>query len=319
MGLQPFKINSFLWQETAMGIALNMDNLHLSWMRGKEGFTTAGGGWGDNDLDALTARYDLKQDNVKAGFFASYMFQDVNGLGADITDRTTTAYEIKHFGASDMYVLALGTDGTFTVPTGFGNFFVKWDAIYETGEFNDVATAGNNYDLAAYLVHTDLGANVGRTRFTYRFWYASGDDNENDQDLDGFLSVDVDRFDSVVLFEGGYTDDNAPSEMPYLLDKGFIMNKLAVDHKASDKLTFGGAVLYMLTAEDVAIGGGQKDNEVGVEFDAYVKYKLYPNCELALNAGYLVSGDAMDAWEVNSDGSADENIFRSTARVRYKF
>ena len=48
---------------------------------------------------------------------------------------------------------------------------------------------------------------------------------------------------------------------------------------------------------------------------------LFKNVELALNAGYLFSGDAMDAFETGSDrdGDADENIFTSTARVRYKF
>jgi hypothetical protein len=53
----------------------------------------------------------------------------------------------------------------------------------------------------------------------------------------------------------------------------------------------------------------------------FVSYKLYQNVEFAINAGYLVAGDAMDYWEEDSirDGNADEDIFRSQARVRYKF
>ena len=48
---------------------------------------------------------------------------------------------------------------------------------------------------------------------------------------------------------------------------------------------------------------------------------IFKNVELAVNAGYLFSGDAMDAFETGSqrDGSADEDIFVSGARVRYKF
>ncbi|ORJ62059.1 hypothetical protein [Geothermobacter hydrogeniphilus] len=321
MGLQPFKINGFLWQETAMGVALNMDNLHLSWMRGKEAITSSGDSWGDNDLDALTARYDLKQDNVKAGFFASYMFE---GAPTGTAALDPAIYEIKSFGTAELNVLAIGTDGSFSTPTGAGDFFVKWDAIYENGSIDNYQTTNGaqDVDLSAYLVHADVGLNLGKTRLTYTGWYASGDDNSADQDLDAFLSVDVDRFDSVVLFEGGYTDDNAPTEMPYLLDKGFIMNKVAVDHKATDKLTVGGAVLYMLTAEDITYSVGSVNyasDTIGVEVDAYVKYKLYPNCEVALNAGYLAADDAMDYWEVEQNGKADEDIFRTTARVRYKF
>ena len=43
------------------------------------------------------------------------------------------------------------------------------------------------------------------------------------------------------------------------------------------------------------------------------------NLELAVNAGYLFAGDAMDAFEVNRNGESDRNIFRTTARARYMF
>ena len=53
----------------------------------------------------------------------------------------------------------------------------------------------------------------------------------------------------------------------------------------------------------------------------YLSYKLYQNVEFAINAGYLIAEDAMDYWEEDSirDGSSDEDVFRSMARVRYKF
>jgi hypothetical protein len=167
----------------------------------------------------------------------------------------------------------------------------------------------------------DAGANVGRTRLTYTGWYASGDDDPLDSDFEGFLATDVDRADSIILFEGGYTDDTYFTERPYLLDKGLILNKLAVDHKVSEKLTCGGALLYLMTAEDVAIGGGKKSDKIGTEIDAYMSYKLFPNVEVAVNAGYLFADDAVDAFEVGvqRDGKADTDIFRSTARIRYTF
>jgi len=320
MGLMPFKINPFLWSETAMGVQLNTDSLQLSWIRGREAPTSSGGEWADSDLDSLTARYNFKMDEVKAGFFGTYMWEGLaDDVGDDITDRTARAYEIKRFGDKEMSLFALGVDGSYTMPTDFGDLFFKWDAIYENGTFQDVAEVGNDYDLSAYLFHFDAGGHIGKTNITYRFWYATGDDNPDDQNFDGFISVDVDFADSIALMEGGYADDVAGTEMPYLLDKGFIMNKLSVDHKVSDKLKFGGAVLYMLTAEDVPIGNGQASNKVGLEFDAYVSYMLFPNTELAFNAGYLISDDAMDAWEVQYNGQADQNIFRSDARLRFKF
>ena len=79
----------------------------------------------------------------------------------------------------------------------------------------------------------------------------------------------------------------------------------------------------MLTAEDVTYTGsnGQtySDDGIGTEFDAYVKYKLYPDVTLSFNAGYLLVDDAMDYFESDLDGSADEDVFTLGARLRYKF
>jgi hypothetical protein len=48
---------------------------------------------------------------------------------------------------------------------------------------------------------------------------------------------------------------------------------------------------------------------------------VWSNLEFAMNAGYLFAGDAMDYWEADDikDGDSDEDIFSSTARIRYKF
>lgn len=60
---------------------------------------------------------------------------------------------------------------------------------------------------------------------------------------------------------------------------------------------------------------------MGWEVDVYAKYMLFSNVEVAANFGYLVAGDALDAYEVSSiqDGSSDEDIYVVSARLRYKF
>ena len=145
-------------------------------------------------------------------------------------------------------------------------------------------------------------------------------------DFNGFLGIDLDRDDSLSMFEGGYADDASYfTERAYMLDKGFIMNKLALDYQWTEKLRVGTAAMYMMTAEDIDYfnnnGGAESNDEIGFELNAYFKYMVFKNVELAVNAGYLFSGDAMDAFETGNqrDGDADENIFVSSARVRYKF
>lgn len=84
--------------------------------------------------------------------------------------------------------------------------------------------------------------------------------------------------------------------------------------------------MYMMTAEDieytnVAATSTFKEDKIGIELNAYLKYMLYTNVEFKINAGYLWADDAMDAFETGADrdGNSDENIFGSSFRVRYKF
>jgi hypothetical protein len=180
--------------------------------------------------------------------------------------------------------------------------------------------------MSAYFIHFDVGAKLDNLKITYTFWYASGDDNPNDTDFEAFISTDVDTSDSIVLFEGSYADDDYFTERPYLADKGFIMNRLGLDYKTTEKLTLGGALMYMMTAEDfeytaAANGANVSESDLGWEIDAYISYMLFTNVEVALNFGYLVAGDALDVYEDDTiqDGSSDEDIYIASARLRYQF
>jgi len=325
IGLLPVGVNGYFWNETAMGVFYKQGGLNLGWARGSENVTTDEQDWGDGDLDALIARYDHKMDNLKLGFFGTYLTQSADNDTAGNLD-SILDYEIKKFPTEDFDMIALGIDGGISIPTGFGNAFVDWDAIYENGSLDNVSIDGGpteDYDISAYLLHVDAGVNIGRVRLSLTSYYASGDDDDADSDLEGFLAVDVDRFESIIFQEGGYTDDSYFTERPYIGNKGLFLNKLSLDYKATEKMTVGAAILYLLTAEDLEYvddnANAQAEDSLGTELDAYVSYQLFENCEVALNMGYLFADDAMDFFEVERDGSADNDIFRSTARVRYKF
>ncbi len=345
MGLQPLNVNSFYWKETIMGVkaygSAGPVDWVAAWLRPVRDPVT------DDDrdvedMDAFYLRANLQPaGGFKPGFFAVYHHGDSDNRDpAAYATITSQHYEIKKLANKfDTEILALGTDGSWT----WNNFFARWDFIYETGSidhanfklsYNGVDYSDNrgesgardqDFELNAWLLHFDLGFKTGAWKFTYTFWYASGDDDPSDDNFDGFMAVDIDRNDNICLFKATYVDDDAFTEKDYLLDKGFVMNKLAADCRVSKKMTVGAAVMYMLTAEDVEYGS-YGDDEIGWEVDAYFKYRIYDNLEFACNAGYLFTGDAIDFYEREShepaaqpDGDSDENIFVSTARVRYKF
>ena len=339
MGLQPFTVNKYLWSETIMGvtsdIALGSVNLNLSWLRPyrdpvKDDDDDV------EDLDAFYARVNFKPvDGIKVGVFGLYMTGDPDHSDpAHYMTITSQNYEVKKFkNSTDLDLYVFGVDGKAVL----GDLFVNWDLMYQGGSVDDAnfkesyngwdynkGRVNEDFDVSAWLAHVDIGYKINKMKFTYTFWYASGDDDGSDSDFDAFMAVDIDCKANMTIFKAMYTEDDYFTEKDYLLDKGFIMNKLTFDYKASKKLSLGTAAMYMWTAEDIVYvdddGKQRKEDEVGVEINAYLKYKIYDNLEFAINAGYLFSGDAMDFWEVDQrDGSSDEDIFTSTCRVRYKF
>ncbi len=336
MGLMPFTVNPYKWQETVGGVNFYGDagpmEYSLAWVRGQEVSVTDPDD-DREDSDGLFGRLNFKpMDDLKIGLFGLFEGGDDDSPIGSISSQS---YEVKRFaGNVDLNLWTFGLDGGFASDA----FFLNWDLMYQTGDIDDTTFIVRDYfgqgvdltgfsgdfDVSAYFLHADAGLKFGNTKLTYTFWYSSGDDDPLDGDLDAFLGTDVDINASIAIMQGGYIDDTYFTELPYILDKGFIMNKLALDSKLTDKLTVGAAVLYMMTAEDieyVAAGAPQSNDEIGWELDAYIKYMLYSNVEFAVNAGYLWADDAMDFFEVDSirDGESDEDIFTSTARVRYTF
>ena len=340
MGLSPWNINSFFWQETATGLTLygdagDMLDYQVAWIRPVDKLATSDANDKLDDLDILYGRLNIKpQDKLKIGLFGLYFHSFEDDAGT-VGPRDWYLKNFDERSSVDFYTV--GTDGNWDV----GNFFLKWDLLYQTGDINNViwdaqAQAGDTFiartnpddtfDLSAWFAHADVGYKFGPHKLTYTFWYASGDDDVNDDDFEGYLAIDVDRADNISLFQGLYVDDSTYfTDRPYMLDKGLIMNKLAWDFKVNEKTSVGAAGMYMLTAEDLeytnATGGNEDNDEIGFELNAYLQYMLYKNVEFKINAGYLWAGDALDAFETGADrdGSSDENIFGSSFRVRYKF
>jgi hypothetical protein len=66
------------------------------------------------------------------------------------------------------------------------------------------------------------------------------------------------------------------------------------------------------TAEDTWLG----DDELGHEFVLGASYTIMKGLTADINAGYLVAGDAWEA--IGTDGDGDD-VFRTDARIRFKF
>ncbi|MBN2645130.1 MAG: hypothetical protein JXR59_06625 [Desulfuromonadaceae bacterium] len=316
IGLMPVKVSNYLWNETATGVHYRNGIFEGAWYRGYEVVNTDDSN-DFKDLDALYARCTVKPDkDTKIGLFGLWQTSDADTVKDGVT--APTSNYLKKLTAKDLDLYTLGLDGSLEK----GKFFAKWDLLYQFGDYAE------EYDFGGYFFHVDLGAKLGKGKVTYTFWYASGDDNASDGDLDAFIATDCDtkgHASSVILFEG-FTNDDYFSAVPYVQDKGLILNRLAYDYTLTDKLKVGIAALYLMTAEDIgndSNGDGKVDqygdDKIGFELDAYVTYKLFSSLELALEVGYLAADDAMDYFEVEQDGKSDEDLYTVNSHIHYKF
>ena len=341
VGLFTNVVNKHFWAETAMGVKFYTDNWYVAWLRGVDSETgvnsTTGDSesWHDGDLDSLIFRYDLKAEPVKAGFWAVYFMGDTSDDFVDITslDNPFVSYEVKKLPKSNFDMIALGVDGSWSTATNQGKLFINWDAIYESGTLEDASVDGGttreDIDITGYFIHADIGLNFGKSTLTFTSYYASGDDpTEDDNDSDAFMQVDVDANYSIIFQEGVATNDNYFSERHTFGSVGMFLNKLDYNYAVDKKTKIGAAVLYLLTAEESvwdssAQNGGatNSDDSLGIEFQLYASHKLYDNLQLAWNFAYLAADDAMDQFETDKtrNGSADVDVFTSTARIRYQF
>jgi hypothetical protein len=329
-GLQPFNLNKFFWKETIMGVNLDGKVGNVGYLVGWERpYRVDAGSEGPDvsDVDAFIGKVSFKvMEKSKVGVFASYIKNDAEPNAHNPIKATN--WEIKKWKDSvDLGIYTMGLTGKFNI----NNMFFGGDFIYEGGSIDNatyidqdgVESTAHDYDVSSYFLNVEAGIKVGATKITGTYWYASGDDDPTDDEVNAYLSTDVDVHGSMILMGVHPTSDDYFTERPYILDKGLHLIELAADTKVSDKLKVGGALLYMMTAEDVTYSNpaGQHfaDDGIGTEIQAYVKYKLYPDVTLSMNFGYLFTDDAMDYFESDLNGSADEDVYTVGARLRYKF
>ncbi|OAQ20263.1 hypothetical protein [Thermosulfurimonas dismutans] len=332
VGLAPYYVNRFLWNETAPGIALygntdlgfgNLDYA-LVWVRARDKWGSNNDKSDNNDADAYA---------IVLGYDATKMSgldkAKVLGYFIYLNDQTRS-YNYYYNGlSSDNQPWYLGLDldlasGLWSLNTGF---------IYEGGDFdlhgNVPAGMDDNMDHDAYLLYAELGYRVNeQIKASFLWWWATGDDDPYDGDVENFNAIDTHTFGSVVLFEDAAFDDGyVVSRHPYLNNLGFQMYRLRVDYQATPRLALAAAVNYMKFDEDAywvdEAGNVKNDDDIGWELDVYAKYELYKDLTLDVAAGYLWAGDGLDAWaDKDGNGYVDsdaDDMYRISVGVTYSF
>ncbi len=306
IGLQPTKINHWVWTETAPGITYHGKSGALKYMLGwyraeddKKEFIRF-----DNERqnDYYVVKVDGKvAPSFKLGGFAIYEDQ-----GAE------TAVGGDTYNGHYYYVGLTGKGGSGPI---FGNF----DLIYQGGDIDFEDKALDDLDRSAYLLNGTIGYKISdQAKVYFNALYVSGDDDPNDEDADNFDSIDVDVKIGMIFFKDSYlaAADRFYSDAPYISDKGLINLALGGEYKFDAANHLRLAVRMLKTAEDL-VSGTKEEDDLGTELDLWYTYKYNKNLALRLEAAYLFAGDATEEI-IASDGDGDD-FYYVGAGMKFKF
>ena len=190
--------------------------------------------------------------------------------------------------------------------------FSLWGTfLYQGGEVDDDNSLGftltEDNDISAFLVAA--GGSFGM--FHGEVFYASGDDDAGDDDIEAFFGAPggVSYYWSEIMGFGMF-DNTASTGAPGDAITNIIAANVGAKTKVSDKLTVGGDLWYAMLAEDDANG----EDELGVEVNLKATYMVMENLNLDLVAAYLFAGDATSV-----DGDNDEDPIEVGARLSLSF
>ena len=313
-GLQPTKINQWVWSETAAGLTYHGKHDKTSWMLGwYRGDEDRAGNSTDDDYYVAKIEGKVLPD-LTLGLFAIWAELGTNEiLPADWNGNYPL--EVRDYDAQYYYI---GTTSNFDNGTLFGNY----DFIYQGGdiEFEHDAGLAEAHDL-------DRKAWLGNLTFGYKFnsqfklygnlLYVSGDDDPNDNDAENFDSIDVDVKVGIIFFKDSLLADcdRFVTDAPYLQDKGLINYALTGEYQINKLHHLRGAVRYLQTAEDME-RFDKKEDDLGTEFDIWYTYKYNKYVKLKVEGAYLIAGKGADLLAASSDAG---NVFKLAAGVQFKF
>lgn len=303
-GLQPTKINQWVWSETAAGLTYHHKYNNLKtmagWYRAED--DTVSGVEGNNDY--LVLKFDDKlAKNTTMGLFGIYANLD------EIDTNLGDTYD------SDTYYI--GLTGKFNQDALFSNF----DFIYQGGDIDFENAANTDLDRSAWLGNLTVGFKVSDNfKISGNILYVSGDDDATDGDAKNFDSIDVDVKIGTIFFKDTILADcdRTISDAPYIMDKGLVNYAIQGDYQIDEKNNVRCAVRYLTTAEDLEFKPNSSDKDLGYEFDLWYTHQLNKYVQLRLDAAYLVAGDGADHLAA-SDNYDGDDIYKLATGIKVSF
>jgi hypothetical protein len=289
MGVQGTALaRGFLFDADFSGIALNFDidtiQVPLYWIRIDEGGVGKDANDGDADMFGVSPKFGFGGVSVNPMLF--WLTTEDASQGDELG-----VFNDPNLEKVNLYYLGVNVDAAF------GPANAWFTGIYEGGTAE--AAAGDDYDVAAFLVALGGGANFGMFEAHGQVFYATGDD-EADEDLKYFYVPNGQSYYWSEIMGYGTFDDQTSNGSPGDQISDIMAIGIGGSVSPMEKLSLGLDIWYAQLAEDQQ-DGNDVDDKLGTEFDFTVKYALMEDLDLKVVAAYLLADDGTDPTGDNDD------------------
>jgi hypothetical protein len=309
IGVQGFILaRGFLADDDFAGAHFTYSNdlmsLPVFWFKAYEGNSTSraltDNNTADTDIFGIAPSFNMGE-NLKLKPYLVYWMSD--NL-ADYQDRGGNNLPATADPMDDADVFFAGLDLDWK-----GDALSLWfTGIYQWGTI-DFRPDGDT-DIAAYLLAAGGSMNLGPAGLHGRAFYASGDDDPDDNDIDSFIVIEGQSYYWSEIMGFGIFDNVASAGSPADQISNVWAANVGATFKPMDKLSLVADVWYAQLAEEDEFD----EDELGWEFNLKATYKLMENLNLDVVGAYLLAGDA-----TSFDGDNENDPYLIGTRLSLSF
>jgi hypothetical protein len=307
IGIQGYTLaRGFLFDDDFSGAVLTYkgDGISVPFMWAKAYEGGAGNDANDYDVDYYGIAPTISLDKITVNPLLLWVTSDEASLWPKmpIVVVAATPPAVSDVGEFDAYFLGVNVDADLDVAS------VWFTGIYEMGTLKESGGSGE-IDIAAYLVALGASANVGPASVHGQFFYATGQDPDDD-DWTAYTAPPGQSYYWSEIMGLGIFDSNNSANCCGDRISDLMAFQVGATLKPMDKVSVTLDLWNASLVEDDANG----ETSLGTEVDLIVTYALLENLKLDVVGAYLFAGEA------TTGGGADEaDPYEVGTRLSFSF
>jgi hypothetical protein len=289
----------FIFADEFSGVTLSMKAgdalVPVSWMKGFEGGVNNNSD--DVDVFAIYPVFNFG-DAFTLNPFVVYAYSD---QGGGVGNNSFTYGQNGNVLVNDgmgVYWAGANVDATL------GSFNLWFTGVYQGGTIDDATPGADDQDVKAGLLAGGLSVPLGPASLHGQAFYATGDDNAGDNDMEAFFGIGGGGVGWAYYWSElmglGTFDNQVSAGSPGGDVSNLWAANIGATIKPMEKLSLTGDIWYAALVEDNA----NNDDALGIEVDLAATYELTEGLSMRVVGAYLFADDA--TIDANGTSNSDD-------------